>query len=330
MGQTLPLDEARRLAALAEYDILDTAPEQPFERIVRLVRMLIGVPVATITFVDTDRQWFKARRGLDVCETSRTLAICDHTIRTDQPLIVPDLRADARFASFLEASDIPPILAYLGIPLVTEEGFAVGTLCAMDFTVRDFSVDDIAVMRELAGVVLDLLEMRRAAQSDFLTGAMTRRAFVRDVEQEITRYSRHRRPAALVAFDIDHFKRVNDTHGHGGGDKVLQAVGKAGAAALRSGDILARLGGEEFALLLPETTLDKASEVAERLRRAIADLPIPGLPDLQVTASFGVAALTSNHGFPDEWMADADRALYSAKQDGRNRVCTAPAEQGSD
>lgn len=326
MGHIPTLDEAGRLAALAEYDILDTAPEQPFERIVRLVRMLLDVPMATVTFVDSDRQWFKARRGVEVCETSRSIAICDHAIRADEPLVVPDLRDDARFRDLLKAAQFPPILAYLGIPLVTPDGYAVGTLCAMDHVTRDFTAEDIAVMRELAGVVLDLLEMRRVAQSDFLTGAMTRRAFVKDVEREIVRHRRHARPAALVAFDIDHFKRINDTYGHGGGDRVLEAVGKLGAGALRSGDVLARLGGEEFALLLPETGPEKAGDVAERFRQAIADMAVPDLAGHQVTASFGVAPLTGDYGFPDEWLAAADRALYRAKEDGRNRVCTAPGD----
>lgn len=322
MPHTLIRDEAARLAALAEYEILDTAPERPFERVVHLVRTLLDVPMATVTFIDQDRQWFKARRGVDASETERKVAVCDHTIRSVQPLMVPDLRADPRFCDIPAVSADPPILAYLGIPLVTEDGFALGALCAMDHEPRDFSPEQVALLGEFAGLVIDWLEMRRMAQSDFLTGAMTRRCFLKELDKEIVRYRRYARPAALAVFDIDHFKSVNDTYGHGGGDDVLKAVAATCQATLRSGDVLARLGGEEFALLLPESDTAEATGAAERLRMEIERMRVPSLPDLRVTASFGVAPFSSDYGFTDEWLAAADRELYRAKHDGRNRTRT--------
>ena len=132
MPERLLRDEAARLSALAEYDILDTGPELPFERIVDLVRRILDVPMATVTFVDRDRQWFKARRGLQLCEIDRKVAVCDHTIRSVRPLVVPDLREDSRFRTLPIVTGNPPILAYLGIPLITPDGHALGALCAME------------------------------------------------------------------------------------------------------------------------------------------------------------------------------------------------------
>ena len=317
-------DEDARLAALDEFDVLDTAPERPFERIVELIQKLIGVPMATITFVDRDRQWFKARRGLAFAETARSVSVCDHTIRNVEPMVVPDLTADERFASLPCVTDPSPIQAYLGIPLVTEDNYALGALCAMDHVPREFTPDQIAILKEFALLVVDWLEMRRMAQTDFLTGTMARRAFVSAVATEMARHGRSGRPATLAIFDIDHFKTVNDRHGHAAGDQVLRIVAAITQDNLRDGDLFGRIGGEEFALLMPETPLQDAEQVLERLRTAIEQAAI-GDPGLSVTASFGLCALSPGHGFPDVWMDAADKALYRAKEAGRNRIEIAPA-----
>ena len=320
MPITVIRDEASRLAALDEYGVLDTPPEPVFERIVGLVQQFVGTAMATVTFIDAERQWFKARRGVASCETARREAVCDHTIRSAEPLVVDDLREDERFRDFSIITDDPPILSYLGVPLVTPAGYALGALCALDHVPRQFTQTHVAAMQGLAGLVVEWLEMRRIAQADYLTGAMTRRALIADAEREILRFQRYERPCALVVFDVDHFKAVNDTHGHTGGDNVLQSLAKHALAGLRSGDIFARLGGEEFALLLPETEADEAFEVAERLREEFATLAFPGCGDLRVTASFGVAPYDTAIIDAAAWVDAADRALYRAKDRGRNRT----------
>lgn len=321
-------DEASRLAALAEYEILDTGPERPFERMVRLVQRLLDVPIATVTFVDKDRQWFKARRGLDATETARNVSVCDRTIRSHAPMVVPDLRQDPRFRDLSVVTDEPKIVAYLGIPLVTPEGFVLGALCAMDREPRQFSQEQIEVLGEFAEMVVDWLEMRRMAQSDFLTGAMTRRQFISELDRELGRHNRHQRPCAIAAFDIDHFKRINDSLGHGAGDDVLKAVVATCQAGLRNGDILARIGGEEFCLLLPESDENEALEAAERMRGLIEAMEVPGWPQLRVTASFGLACYQAAFDGHQQWFNTADRELYRAKEAGRNRVSVAaPVEE---
>lgn len=315
-------DDELRLAALHEFDVLDTAPERPFERIVQLVQKLIGVPMATITFVDRDRQWFKARRGVELTQTERSVSVCDHTIRNYEPMVVPDLTADARFAALPCVSDPEPIMAYLGVPLVTEDNFALGALCAMDHVPREFTPDQIAILKEFALLVVDWLEMRRIAQVDFLTGALTRRASIAAIATQMARHERNGQPSALAVFDLDHFKSVNDRHGHAAGDQVLRIVSAMCQDSLREGDMIGRIGGEEFVLLMTETALDDARQVVERLRSSIEGAEI-GEPGLKVTASFGLAALQPDHGYPDVWIDAADKALYRAKESGRNRIVTA-------
>lgn len=315
-------DDDARIAALHRLDVLDTAVEEPFEKIVTLVRTVLGVPMATVTLVDRDRQWFKARRGLDQSETRRSISFCTHTIQQRQPLIVEDAQLDPRFATSPLVVGPPHIRSYAGIPLRTPEGYNVGALCAMDRSVRRFSPADIGILQNFANIVCDELELRVIAQVDHLTGALTRRGFVEQAEREMARARRYARPSVLVMLDVDHFKRVNDRHGHATGDQVLRQIAEIATMALRPSDVFGRIGGEEFGLLLPETGVDEAFSVTERLRRAIADHPMR-LADggtLHVTASFGVVALSPAFGSFPAWLEGADRMLYAAKADGRNRT----------
>jgi diguanylate cyclase (GGDEF)-like protein len=322
MVDTLLLDDDARVAALRRLEVLDTAAEEPFEKIVTLVRTVLAVPIATVTLVDRDRQWFKAKRGVDASETPRAISFCTHTIQQRDPLIIENALEDVRFASSPLVVGPPYVRSYAGIPLRTPEGYNVGALCAMDTRPRKFSPADIAILANFANIVCDELELRMIARMDHLTGALTRRGFVEQAEKEIERARRYGRASSLVMLDVDHFKRVNDTHGHGVGDQVLQQIAGIAKTAMRPSDVFGRLGGEEFGLLLPETTGVAAVTAVERLRQAIAAHPItlPGGATLNVTASFGVAELSASISSFAAWLEQADAMLYAAKAEGRN--CT--------
>ncbi|MFY8106872.1 MAG: sensor domain-containing diguanylate cyclase [Elstera sp.] len=169
-------------------------------------------------------------------------------------------------------------------------------------------------------------QLRDLANSDVLTGIANRRYFLDRAGVEIGRALRHRRPMALAMLDLDHFKRVNDQFGHAGGDAVLQELVRRIRARLRREDLIGRLGGEEFAILLPETEIEGALKALDLIRDLIAETPFH-LPDgrlVVVTASIGVADLRPDSGFvPDtleQLLKRADDALYAAKRGGRNRV----------
>jgi diguanylate cyclase (GGDEF)-like protein len=315
-------DEPARIAALQRLDVLDTAVEEPFETIVTLVRTVLAVPIATVTLVDRDRQWFKAKRGLEVDQTPRSVSFCTHTIQQREPLIVEDADLDPRFAGSPLVAGSPYIKSYAGIPLRTPEGYNIGSLCAMDTRPRRFSPADVAILANFANIVCDELELRMIAQVDHLTGALTRRGFTEQVEREIARARRYGHLGALVMLDLDHFKAVNDTHGHAIGDRVLQQMAEILRVTLRPSDVFGRLGGEEFAILLPETTANEAVTAIDRLRNVIANQPI-ALDDgttLYVTASFGAAPLTSNVASFSTWLNRCDSMLYAAKAAGRNCI----------
>ena len=319
-------DEPGRLAALGRYEIMDTPREAPFERITGLVRAVLNVPISTLSLIDADRQWYKSCVGMESSDLPRELSFCTHTIRARDPLYVPDTLKDPRFAGYPTVIGEPYIRSYLGVPLASPDGFNLGALCALDVRPRDFSDGQIEVLKSFAALAVDELELRRIAQTDSLTGAATRRSFILEMEKAIAKFVRRRQSAVLVTLDIDHFKRVNDTFGHPSGDVVLRTVSNRLEAILRTEDLLGRLGGEEFGVLLADTDLHQALQIAERLRCALQDTPCQLNEPLRVTASFGISGIGADKLSPELWLASADQALYSAKRSGRNRCCVDESE----
>lgn len=178
----------------------------------------------------------------------------------------------------------------------------------------------VAVLRSTTRQNFDAAKLRRLLQTDHLTGACNRARFFEIAERELRQGSYRERSLSVVAMDVDHFKRINDTHGHAVGDEVLKAITAACQSALGPGVTFARLGGEEFVAMMA-TDLSGALAKAEMLRATVADLAIPSTAGaLQVTASFGCASLSPSVRSMTALLAEADKALYAAKHAGRNRV----------
>jgi diguanylate cyclase (GGDEF)-like protein len=180
----------------------------------------------------------------------------------------------------------------------------------------------LANLRNLA-----LAEFR--ANSDALTGLPNKRATDDTLKRMVAYASRSLSPLSAIMLDLDHFKQINDRYGHGRGDEVLAAVGLAITESLRGSDFAGRFGGEEFLILLPDTTAPAALAVGERIRAAIATIALPGL-DRDITASLGIADLLEHAGTVEGLIREADRALYTAKAEGRNRTVLAVASGSED
>ena len=179
----------------------------------------------------------------------------------------------------------------------------------------------VVVSRDITGQKEMELELLRRARHDPLTGALNRLHFGQQGQSELHRGQRYQRPLSVLMLDLDHFKEVNDTYGHQAGDRVLQALVRACRSQLRAVDLLGRLGGEEFGVVLPETDLATALGVAQRLRRAVAELVVPcELGPVTCTVSIGAAQADPQESAFPRLVARADRALYRAKHRGRNRV----------
>ena len=310
-------DEAGRVAAVRRYAAIGSFGDPALDKITALVANLLDVPICGVSLIDQDRQHFPSLQGYDAYQTARHLAFCDHTIRERSPLVIEDAQDDPRFAENPMVTGAPNIRSYVGAPLVTPDGYQLGALCAIDRRARQFDPAQLELLRRFAELVVDRLELQTLAHKDFLTGALTRRAFTELAAATLRSLERERQGAALVCLDIDHFKLINDQYGHAVGDNVLCEVTRTCTASLRPGDSFGRLGGEEFAVLIPRGDQDMALECAERLRAAIAAMPSEGRRP--ITASFGVAVTTSEAGIA-HCLKQADEALFEAKRGGRNRV----------
>jgi len=221
-----------------------------------------------------------------------------------------------------------PVLALIGPPLVAASAVSLGLVALGVF----YSLLMMSVALRMHGTTGAALELRqqnealiasleRQAKLDALTGVANRRHFLETGNAEIRRASRFDHPMALLMLDIDHFKLINDTCGHLVGDRVIKAVADAAAAAVRQCDCLGRLGGEEFAVVLPEAELAAAIAAAERLRETIAALQLShGGQPLPVTVSIGVTVLEAAGEPLSSLLHRADTAMYRAKNAGRNRV----------
>ncbi|MGY3453879.1 sensor domain-containing diguanylate cyclase [Bradyrhizobium sp. USDA 4353] len=312
-------DDARRLETLAELDILDTPREDAFDRLTGLCRKIFDVPMSTLTFIDGHRQWFKAAEGMTAREGERRPALCNYAIQQSEPLVVPDTHQDPRFADGAQVVGHPSIRFYAGVQL-RFGGVNVGTLCAMDTRPRQFNAHELDMLRDLAAIAVDELMLRNLSLRDSLTGALSRRAFRNEGERLRALAERHRHALTCALLDIDHFKAVNVTYGHAVGDLVLTRVVETCRAMLRASDVIGRLGGEEFGIVLPHTSLADGLAVLNKMRAAIAALSIetPAGP-IRVTASFGAVDVSPGLRF-DSMLERADQAMYAAKNDGRDRV----------
>ena len=337
-----PCDDTDRLQALQRYGILDTPMEPAYDELADLAGYICEAPVALISLLDNQRQWFKAARGFALRETPQKESVCRYAIRQSGVFIVPDLAQDPRFAHYAIVTQKNPLRFYAGAPLVTPDGFVLGTLCVLDHRPRELSAKVQDLLSALARQVIRLLELKRAndrqgqmlveleaarhqmdvlAHTDVLTGLANRRTLTDRLRQEWALLQRGHEPACLLMMDLDHFKVVNDTHGHVTGDAVLVSFAQTVQQLVRKVDLVARLGGEEFVVLLPNITAEQATALAERIREAVyhSHLLVEGKP-LQFSVSIGVAQFDRRELSLTGWMARADAALYQAKAQGRNRV----------
>ncbi len=321
MSSPFDADEADRLSVLESYDLLDTPADEAFDRITRLASHILETPIALVSLVDGERQWFKSRQGLDAQETPREMAFCHHAILGDDVTVIPDATCDDRFRDNPLVTGAPEIRFYAGAPLIAPGGSKLGTLCVIDRTPREIDDRQRQVLKDLAAIVMDEIELRRLASTDPLTGAFNRRYVLELAEREFRRARRYEVPVSLAMLDIDAFKAVNDRYGHSVGDAVLRALTDCCHGMIREQDMLGRLGGEEFLLVLPHTDCTGAGVLLERIREAVAAIEIPvSDATLAFTVSIGHTKILPDDETLQLVVCRADSALYASKRAGRNRV----------
>ena len=465
-----PSHEAQRLCELHSLKLLDTQPEERFDRITRIAQQIFKVPIALLSLVDSTRQWFKSKQGITASETGREISFCGHAILSSDCLVVPDARLDLRFADNPLVTGSPNIRFYAGYPLSGPGGQKVGTLCIIDFQPRQMSAAELQILRDLGqlveielgalalqhvmhelnehrrklrerdelfreisenvsevfwvvdlesqrliyvnsayetiwkrrgsdlyenplawiegihpedreivhvqyadaiitregfeseyrvitpsgisrnvhdrrftvlgedgqpyrliGIVTDITERKRAerklerlAMTDGLTGFYTSRFFQERVSQELALARRRGSALSLAMLDLDNFKAINDNFGHNTGDDVLMSVAKSIRSRVRASDCAARVGGDEFAILLHDTTATQARMILEEMRQSIDSLILSDArgSEVRIRCSIGLAAFDDRCTDTKTFKRLADEALYKAKASGRNQVAS--------
>jgi diguanylate cyclase (GGDEF)-like protein len=308
-------DETRRLATLRGLDILDTPPEERFDRLTRLAKRLFDVPLALVTLVDQDRQWFKSSTGLAATQTPREVSFCGHAISSDSILLVPDAHLDPRFHDNPFVTGEPHVRFYAGCPLSMPDGSRIGTLCLIDSQPRDFGKEDSAILGDLARMAEQEFNAVQLMSLDELTGIPNRRAFKALTQQALNQCHRMKLPASMLFFDLDGFKDINDRCGHGEGDHALAAFAGVLRDTFRDSDVVARIGGDEFAVFLWNCPEANAAVASQRLQARLDAHNLAAARGYDIRFSAGqIMADTSRHSTVEALLAEADVRMYEHKR----------------
>jgi len=455
-----PVNETERMAALHAAYILDTPAEEAFDRITRLVAHTLDVPIALISLIDGNRQWFKSKVGVDINETSRDISFCGHALLEGAEFIITDAKADVRFFDNPFVTGPANIRFYAGIPLRSVEGYPLGTLCSVDHIPRDLTDAQLAVLHDLASIAEELIQQRqlafttksllnslqeretryrnlierspdaflihtdgvvtfandtalallgaekpeqvigisimsfvtpeylniakqrfarsvvdgldtplleqewfrmdgsrifveatsipfslgdaravqiiarditerkleqreleRLATNDILTGLPNRTLLMDRLRQGISRWERHEQKALIVFIGLDHFKHINDSFGSGVGDQALIAVAKNLMTLLRQSDTAARIGGDEFVLILEDMRESQIPPtILQRIFEHVSHPIWIGGQEISIASSVGFSIYPDDGTDVDTLLNASNAAMYRAKSIGRSNI----------
>ncbi len=312
----VPADEPRRLAALQALNILDTEPEERFDRITRLAQRLFDTPMVTVTLLDTERAWFKSVQGVEGEEDLREVSFCQHAILDPETtLVVGDARLDERFADNPRVTGDPNVRFYAGHPVAAPGGEPLGTLCVIDDKPREAAGFDAEALQELAAMVEAEIASLSLAIGDELTGLSNRRGFEMLGERLLSAARLLGLPFTIVYADLDNMKPINDLHGHEAGDRALIEIGSLLEQSLRGSDLIARLGGDEYCAMLVGTEAEAATAALTRIEDALARRNAATEEPFALSLSLGLAeSLPGDESPLWDVVAAADLAMLEAKR----------------
>lgn len=339
LSRTIASTATLRLANIRSLDLFYTPIEERFERITRLARRALHVPVAAITLVNGDKQWFKSVAGWTVAELPRAHGLCHLTVGAKALTVIGDTTTDPRSAASPIVVRAPHFRAYAGAPIGGESGAAAGTFCVFDVRPRRFSagdrqcVLDLAAMTESelfsdrlsdahAELTAKLGMARREAMMDSLTRLWNRRGSSVLLKAALAKADEGGMPVSIALLDLDNFKRVNDTYGHQTGDEVLRKVAARMVGAVRNDDVVCRLGGDEFLIVMTDTVAAVASSIVERVRSVVTETALATRDgNIPMSVSVGCTVRVPHDPASLEALLErADQALLQSKAAGRNRV----------
>jgi len=313
-----PHDETFRLQSLHSLKILNTHPNDRYDRITRLAMRIFDVPIALVSLIDKDRQWFQSCQGLDTCEPSREISFFRYAIAQEDLFVIEDARFDKRLIDISLITAEPNFCFYAGYPLKSQSGTRLGTMCIIDGVPRSFSAQDAETLQEMGQMVEGELHALTQATTDELTLISNRRGFTA-ISAHVLSICRHlKRTTSLLMFDLDGFKEINDKFGHQFGDKALIDFAKFLLKNFRDADVVARIGGDEFCVLCTNLEEINIPIALERLQKKIDEWN--AFPGQKGMLGFSVGTIMfdpDRHASIDDLIHDADQAMYNDKRSRR-------------
>ncbi|ELP1875231.1 sensor domain-containing diguanylate cyclase [Vibrio vulnificus] len=304
-----PDNEPQRIADLHSLHILDTAAEERFDRVTRIARRLFDVPIALVSLVDEDRQWFKSCFGLNASETPRDISFCGHAILGTDALIVEDASLDARFADNPLVTGEPHIRFYAGVPLTFEHSSCLGTLCIIDSKPRTLNEDERLDLIDLAKMA-----ERELAAIDDLTQISNRRGFMTLAKKSMAYCEVGDYPYSIAYLDLNGFKPINDRFGHQEGDLALKAFADTMKKSFRESDVFARLGGDEFVVFMSGASRSVAQIAIQRFTEALQRYNQSANRGYDLSFCAGIVSVEPDANISlDELLSQADKAMYQQK-----------------
>ena len=280
-------NEADRLKSLDNLKILYSPAEERFDRITRIARRIFDTPIALVSLVSQDKQWFKSNQGLSATETSREVSFCGHAILRQEPMIIQNAKKDPDFADNPLVTSGPQIRFYAGCP-IKYEGAPLGTLCIIDMVPREFKPSDVDALKSLAAWVENELKLNRmsAAQMELLsklneserrsmldpvTRIWNRSAMEEVLETEFARAKRQKTPMSLLHVDVAGFDQILEKHGEAAGDEVLREVAQRIRNGVRPHDAIGRIEKHEFLIFLGGCNAVDTKAIAKRISARVSD-----------------------------------------------------------
>ena len=312
----VPANERQRLKTLRDLKLLDTPPEERFDRVTRLARQVFGTQIALVSLVDADRQWFKSRQGLDADETPRNVSFCGHAILDDRIMVVNDASADERFCDNPLVCGDPNIRFYAGYPLAAPDGSRVGTLCVIDEQPREITEEQLRLLRELGRMVEEELIAANRSATDPVTGLSSRSGFRIIAEHLLAMCKRCDEPATLLLCHQVNAQQIESRHGQDAADAAAVELAHLLTAGFRASDIVGRICIDVFAVLLAGTDLDGVEPARRRLDEQLSERNREtGLPyELEVDV-YPVAFKPGRHVDADALIADGEARFVDAHRE---------------
>ena len=317
ISPTIPEDERQRLEKLRALKLLDSAPEERFDRLTRMAKRMFGVDISVLSLIDDGRQWFKSKHTeMDIPdETSREVSFCGHAILGNDVFVVEDALDDHRFRDNPLVTADPNIRFYAGYPLKVNNGSALGTLCIIDTEPRAFDPEDSQLLKDLGVMAEQEIAALQLATLDELTLISNRRGFTDLAKHSLNICRRKGLAASILLIDLNKFKPINDNFGHAEGDRALVVFANIMREVFRQSDVFGRIGGDEFAVLMMDVDEEKTQRVIERFKKEVTAYNKEAARGYDIEYSVGYINTSIDDNMTiDDLLAAADKKMYAEKE----------------